>query len=119
MKEELRKRLMQAGADIDGALERFMGNEGLYTRFARGFREDMNYNALLKAMEAGDVKAAFNAAHTLKGVTGNLSFNRLYERVSEVVEPLRREDLEEAGKKLPALTDAYEELIRVLEEWEA
>ncbi|HIT65989.1 MAG TPA: Hpt domain-containing protein [Candidatus Merdisoma merdipullorum] len=119
MNEKLRKKLIQAGADTDGALERFMGNEGLYTRFARGFREDGNYDALLKAMEAGDVKAAFNAAHTLKGVTGNLSFNRLYEKVSEVVEPLRREDLEEAGKKLPALTDAYEELIRVLEEWEA
>ena len=101
MKEELRKRLMQAGADIDGALERFMGNEGLYTRFARGFREDMNYDALLKAMEAGDVKAAFNAAHTLKGAAANMGLDTLSKAADDIVQAAR------AGNTgdIPALFD--------------
>ena len=109
----------EIGADYQTALSRMMGNQGLLARMLKKFENDRNYEALEKAVENEDYGGVFAAAHTLKGVTGNLSFNRLYERVSEVVEPLRREDLEEAGKKLPALTDAYEELIRVLEEWEA
>lgn len=118
MKEELRAKLTQAGADVDSALERFMGNEALYARFARGFRNDRSCEALLKAMEEGNVKGAFEAAHTLKGVTGNLSFTRLYNRASEVVEPLREGRLEEAQEKLPALVKACEELKKVLGEWE-
>ena len=74
MNEALRKKLLGAGVDPDSALERFMGNEGLYLRFAGRFLEDRNYEELLKAMEKGDTKAAFAAAHTLKGVSGNLSF---------------------------------------------
>ena len=109
----------EIGADYQTALSRMMGNQGLLARMLKKFENDRNYEALEKAVENEDYGGVFAAAHTLKGVTGNLSFNRLYEKVSEVVEPLRREDLEEAGKKLPALTDAYEELIRVLEEWEA
>ena len=61
-------------------------------------------------------RAAFAAAHTLKGVSGNLSFNRLYGRVAAVVEPLRCGDLEAARKLLPELSGAFEEIRAVLEE---
>ncbi|OUQ28937.1 hypothetical protein B5E77_00800 [Lachnoclostridium sp. An131] len=116
MNEALRKKLLGAGVDLDSALERFMGNEGLYLRFAGRFLEDRNYEELLKAMEKGDTKAAFAAAHTLKGVSGNLSFNCLYGRVAAVVEPLRCGDLEAARKLLPELSGAFEEIRAVLEE---
>lgn len=116
MNEALRKKLLGAGVDPDSALERFMGNESLYLRFAGRFLEDRNYEELLKAMEKGDTKAAFAAAHTLKGVSGNLSFNRLYGRVAAVVEPLRCGDLEAARKLLPELSGAFEEIRAVLEE---
>ena len=43
MNEALRKKLLGAGVDLDSALERFMGNEGLYLRFAGRFLEDRNY----------------------------------------------------------------------------
>ena len=116
MTEEMKRELEQAGIRTEQALERFMGNEGLYLRFAGRFLEDRNYEELLKAMEKGDTKAAFAAAHTLKGVSGNLSFNCLYGRVAAVVEPLRCGDLEAARKLLPELSGAFEEIRAVLEE---
>ena len=40
-------------------------------------------------MESGDRKEAFEAAHSLKGVLGNLSLTPLYEPTSEMTELLR------------------------------
>lgn len=117
MDDRLKEKLTDAGVDLESGLERFMGNETLYAKFAMRFTEDKNYAGLLAAMEAGDEKAAFEAAHTLKGVAGNLSFTRIYQRTSEVVEALRGGDLAEAQRKLPELCRAYEELKPVLEEW--
>ena len=42
-----------------------------------------------KALEAGDLDAAFEAAHALKGVTGNLALTPIYEPVQVVTELLR------------------------------
>ena len=42
-----------------------------------------------KALEAKDLKEAFEAAHALKGVAGNLALDPLYDAVCEIVEPLR------------------------------
>ena len=36
------------------------------------------------------LRAAFEAAHTLKGVAGNLGLKPLYDAVCHIVEPLRR-----------------------------
>ena len=43
----------------------------------------------LSAIGAGDLDAAFEAAHALKGVLGNLSLTPAYEKVSEMTELLR------------------------------
>ena len=43
--------------------------------------------------------SAFEAAHTLKGVTGNMGLTPLYDAVCTIVEPLRtREDREDYTK---------------------
>lgn len=42
-----------------------------------------------EAVEAGDLKSAFEAAHGLKGVLGNLSLTQRYDPVAEITELLR------------------------------
>ena len=107
----IKEKLYRAGIETDSAIERFMGNEALYERFALGFTEDRNYETLLKAMEA------FTAAHTLKGVCGNLSFTGLLRAVADIVEPLRAGKLETAKAVLPQLTEQYEKTTEALKEW--
>lgn len=107
MNEEKQKRLQELGVDTEELLARFMGNEALMTRFLGKFPQDENFGRLEQALEAGDAAGAYAAAHTLKGVTGNLSLARLYQLVCAVVEPLRENDIDTAKKNMPALRQQY------------
>ena len=111
MTEESKRRLVEAGTDVDDALARLMQNEGLLMRLLRAFLQDANFAQLQEALAKGDVSSAFAAAHTLKGVAGNLSLRDLFARVSEVVECLRGGDLGAAAEKMPAVEAAYRAVV--------
>lgn len=99
--------LTAAGIDVDGALERFMGSEALLVRFLGKFPDDPNFPALEAAITAGDCEAAFTAAHTLKGVCGNLSMTALFDTVSRQTELLRSGDLAAAAGMMDSLRSQY------------
>ena len=109
-KEQLRR----AGIDADGLLERFMGSEALAERFLKQFPSDCNMQQLTAALAAGDNQAALTAAHTLKGVCGNLSMNRLYELLTRQVAAMRADDWQGANALMPEITQAYRQVIQLL-----
>ena len=74
--------------DFDQA-EKRLSSEALIMRFLTKFLDDGSFSQLCIAMEEGDRDKAFRAAHTLKGVSGNLSLSRLYLSVSQLTEVLR------------------------------
>lgn len=77
------------GADYNAAMARFMGNEVTYLRILNMLFQDTNLQKLGDALSRGDLAGAFEAAHTLKGVAGNLGLTPFYESVCSIVEPLR------------------------------
>ena len=77
------------GCDIDEGLDRLGGDEDFYETLLSGFVQENSMGVLTEAMEAGDYRRAFEAAHGLKGDTGNLSLTPLYEAVCSLVEDLR------------------------------
>ena len=77
------------GADTDKGLERCMNNEPFYFRLIGMAAADPNFSTLEEALEANDLEKAFDAAHALKGTTGNLSLDPIYEPVCEITELLR------------------------------
>ena len=81
--------LRNFGADTAQGLGRCMNNEAFYLRLVNMGLDDANFGRLEAAVQNGDRKAAFEAAHALKGVLGNLSLTPLYEPVSELTELLR------------------------------
>ena len=83
----------EIGADYQTALSRMMGNQGLLARMLKKFENDRNYGALEKAVENEDYGGVFTAAHTLKGVAGNLELTPLYETCT------RLSDATRGGKK--------------------
>lgn len=77
------------GANVDEGLRRCMNNEAFYIRLAGMSLKDPNFDKLARAIAAGDAKAAFDAAHGLKGSTGNLSLTPIYDPICEITERLR------------------------------
>ena len=77
------------GCDIDEGLERLGGDEEFYETLLSAFVQENGMGKLALAIEAGDYRRAFEAAHGLKGDTGNLSLTPLYEAVCSLVENLR------------------------------
>ena len=111
-----RTQLEAAGVDVDEALGRFMDNEALMMKFLLRFPGDSNFPLLRRAMAAGDIQGAFEAAHTLKGVTGNLSLKGFYRLISALVEDLRGEDYDTASGKMAELEERYAHITAALEE---
>lgn len=114
MDETVRRSLEAAGIDAADALDRFLGNEELLRKFLRRFPQDGNMDRLRQALAAGDAEAAFTAAHTLKGVAGNLSLRTLYDRLCPAVEALRTGDLNTAAAAMPSLEAAYQQVLHAL-----
>ena len=77
------------GADYTATMERFMGNETMYLKLLDMLFQDDNLKKLEQAVTEKDYTTAFEAAHTLKGVAGNMGLTPLYEAVCAIVEPLR------------------------------
>ena len=77
------------GGDYLATMGRFLGKEAMYLRFLDMLFQDESLGQLGEALEAGDMESAFAAAHTLKGVVGNMGLTPLYQSVCTIVEPLR------------------------------
>ena len=116
MDENKKQLLEEAGIDVADALTRFMDNEALMLKFLLRFPEDKNFPLLKQAMDSGDAAQAFEAAHTLKGVAGNLAMTELFQQVSLLTEDLREQDLSAARARMPALEACYARIIAVLRE---
>ena len=61
----------------------------LIRKFIAKFLDDGSYPELCRAMEQGQTEEVFRAAHTLKGVSANLGFDRLTASSGELTELLR------------------------------
>ncbi|WP_418667229.1 Hpt domain-containing protein [Allofournierella sp.] len=86
---DLKEAFQKYGADYETTMPRFMGSEQMYLKILAMLPRDENLHKLDRALQAGDYHAAFDAAHTLKGMAGNLGLTPLYEAVCAIIEPLR------------------------------
>ena len=114
MEEALKTTLKENGVNLTVGLERFLGNEALFEKFLRKFLLDSSFKEKSQSMEIGDTSEAFKAAHTLKGVAGNLSIDGVYHSVIPVMEALRLGNLTEAQKLFPILEEKYKSVIHIL-----
>lgn len=85
------------GGNYDATLRR-IPKESMVLRFAKKYATDPTFGELQDAVAKQDWEVAFRAAHTLKGVSQNLGFDRLYEQVFALTEALR------GGKPLTDMT---------------
>ena len=103
------EKLRAYGADVKEGLGRCMNNEAFYLRLVNMAAGDGGFARLRDALEKGDRKAGFEAAHALKGMLGNLSLTPLSEPVSQLTELLRSEQADAGQEETAALRERIEE----------
>ena len=81
--------LKEYGADTQEGLTRCMNNEEFYIMLVNKALEDNRLGQLEQQINNGDLEAAFETAHALKGVYSNLSLDPLTKPISEITELLR------------------------------
>lgn len=83
------ERLHAMGCHTGEALERMVDDEEFYMECLQEALENPGFDALAKALAAGDTAAAFDCAHALKGVLGSVGLTPMFRKTVELVEPLR------------------------------
>jgi HPt (histidine-containing phosphotransfer) domain-containing protein len=118
---DIRRFYELTGGDYDAAIQRFMAESRL-EKFTRMFEQDPSYGELESSLAADNLKEAFRAAHTLKGVCLNLSFTGLSQSADAVTELLRHADadrphcLEQVNLCMETLRGRYKEVIAAIRE---
>lgn len=114
MSSVLLDQLSKWGCDVPGAMERFLDDEDLYLSCLDIFAEDENFAKLRQSLDSKNYTDAFDSAHTLKGVSGNLGLSPLYQAVVEIVEPLRSKDYSNLEAQYSKVINKYDEFMNIL-----
>lgn len=99
--------LIAYGANVDEGLARCMNNEEFYLRLVGTVQSETGFDTLKQAIDAGQLQEAFEAAHALKGLLGNLSLTPLYEPVVEITELLRAQTQMDYTALMDQITDQW------------
>ena len=103
------------GVNTDEALTRFMKNTALYVRMLGKFPAAVKDADVMACFEAEDHEKALAAAHTLKGVTGNLSLTPLFTAYTDIVALLRADEPDKAEAVLKDILPVQEKIIACIE----
>ena len=97
----------QMGGDYNNVLSRFY-DEAMIKRLLDRFIDHTSFRALEQAMTEGDTQAAFNAAHTLRGVCQSLSFTQLCGTLNPITEALRGGNIAAAAADMDKAKREYD-----------
>lgn len=92
--------------DYQEVLDRLY-SDALIQKFVGKFLTDQSYQLLENSLNAQNYEEAFRAAHTLKGVTQNLSFTKLYKSSCDITEALRVKNYDLATQLFPKVETDY------------
>lgn len=109
-----KQKLMNLNTDYDGAMERFVGKEELYHNFLVKFLDDTNFSNLKESLNQGDLASAFQYAHTLKGLVGNLGLNLLFDTTHSLVELLRNHQVNGTQELMDTLERNYQTICNLI-----
>ena len=70
--------------NYEEGVKRVMNNAKFYVKMLGKFKDDNSLEVIDSALEAGDFEKAKVAAHTQKGLAGNLSLTELYLKSQEL-----------------------------------
>ncbi|MET0094248.1 MAG: response regulator, partial [Sedimenticola sp.] len=101
------------GLDAEDGLRRVGGNQALYVRLLLKFRQSQAGfgTGMRAALAAGDMESARRAAHTLKGVSGNIGAVELYRSSQELERLIKHNDREAIEPQLVVVETGLGDLL--------
>lgn len=99
--------------DVEDALARVCGNKMIYKTLLGTFKKSLQYGQLRDEVAEGRYEDAAKTAHSIKGVTANLSLKAAYEKVLEVELQLKggavnQADVDELGEIIETTLECTE-----------
>ncbi len=101
------------GGNYDDVTAR-LRNEKIVQKFVIKFLSDTNYDLLCSSLEKGDYEEAFRAAHTIKGMCQNLSFDTLLNSSDKMTEALRTGNKPETAEIMKQVTKDYQQTVSAI-----
>lgn len=114
--------LQECYAALEGDYQEVVGrlySEALVKKFVVKFLADKSYQLLEDSLKAENYEEAFRAAHTLKGVSQNLSFTKLHQSSHEVTEALRTKNYDQAVQLFPTVEADYAQTVAAIQAYQA
>ncbi len=102
------------GANVDEALVRCLNNETFYLTLVEKAMRDAPFDKLREAVEAGNLDAGFDIAHSLKGVAANLALTPICKPVEQITELLRHRTETDYAPLLEEIEDKSRQLMGLL-----
>ncbi len=104
------------GGDYNNIVGRLC-NDAIISKFVLKFTNEKSYDELMVAVEENDIQMAIAAAHKMKGVVANLSFNKMFVILNDILAWLREENQKTINMDMiEKLTAAYNETIQCINE---
>ncbi len=112
---DLINELEALGVNTQEALRRFSGNSALYVKMLGKLTAAANDLEVMPCLDKEDYEAAVSNAHTLKGVTGNLSLTPLYNAYTEITNLLREQKYDDARAALEKILPVQNDILSCIE----
>lgn len=99
--------------NYDDVLRRLM-KEDRIAKYVSKFASDRSFDELCSTLSEKNYSEAFRAAHTLKGISQNLGFDRLFDVSSELSDMLRGgecKDIDRTNELAELVGEEYEKII--------
>ena len=112
---DLLTELNALGVNTQEAVQRLNNNSAFYIKMLGKFPGELENHEVMSYIESGDLEKAVTNAHTLKGLTGNLSLTPLYKAYTDIVAFLRANDPENAKKLLTDILPVQSDIVACIE----
>lgn len=109
--------LQKAGINYPEGLSRFCNQTELYEKFLLQFLEDPTFDQLSTFLSEENIVQAYKSAHTLKGMSGNLSLTDFYNNCCGLVDALREHQVETIREHYQRLLDSYKRIQTALKKF--
>ena len=108
--------LKEIGANTEEGLGRCLNNEDFYLRLVKMAAQDQTFEQLKAALEEGDLDSAFERAHALKGVLGNVSLTNVLIPIQEITEDLRSRTEKDYTAQIDQIMEEISKVRALIEE---
>lgn len=112
MDDRVKERLAQAGIDADDGIARVLGNEALYIKLLHKFLDGESYALAVADIGNGEWAKAKDNVHTLKGLSANLSMERLHKECVVAEQALIQNTI---PGNLDALEKSYRDVVDAIQ----